>query len=1047
MFALKSRSYFFFACLFLAFFVLFPWSVEASENSKTNQIGEDETDILYIPGKVGIGFNNPASKLTLTGGDFEIDNNKSIKISSSTANTILFIGNYLDGSGFGYGTSTTRTASLAIEGDLKANQLCIKDDCKAAWSDVVASGGGNQWTTLGVNIYNANTGNVGIGTSTPAQKLSVGVSTSDFIQSYGGFIGHPLANIGGTGDAAYFPEGIYSAKMNWLYGGIVMNNGNLSGAGSGTFSGNVGIGTTTPSYRLSISSSTADVINVGGGFVSGLNSTPVNANQAVPLGYLQSNYSSLSSALWSGTKNGNIWNGAAGAGNVGIGTTNPLTNLMVRGSASAGPASSGTTPNGITAITSANNNNLYMGAMNASPWGFWFQNQDSTNLGIYYPLLLNPNGGNVGIGTTNPAYKLAVNGDVYATGRISSDSDIQARDVIISEGYYSADELGLYSGIGDEAIAVFDSLKSIYLYGNRNLVIDSLGNVGIGTNVPSTKLEVDGIITARGFAGNASTASALAANPANCAAGFYPLGIAANGSVESCTPAPTIPASNITGSAAGTSGYIPKYTANYTLANSTIYDNGTNVGIGTTTPAQKLQVNGSIRGTGFCIGTSCISSWPSGAVTSVSNTDTTLTISPTTGAVVASLNLGKANTWTGAQTFNATSSFATSSFPGSGIWNAAGNVGIKTASPTNVLDVVTGANGTYGNYAQIRTSGSTAYQGGLFITNEVTQGTNHTSLKITSAFNDGINATARIGFVNNSATETYLNNGPAIELKYLGNILFAQAGVGNVGIGTTNPTTKLYVAGNTSLASGNFSVDTSGNVTAQSLVDLANSNYLIDPSNATTSINVAGAIVGGSLNLNEGNGVMHDLTLNQDDSSVYGNLCLGGICRNTWPVPKIATANYTLRGNGTDWVAASNLYNNGTNIGIGTTTLTYKLNVGGDVGATSFVYTSDRNLKKNIKTLDGALDKILKLRGVSFNWKDNNKPSVGLIAQEVEQVFPELVTGNEVKGVQYGNLVAPLIEAVKAQQQEIKNQDLTIQAQQEQIDGLNVRLHALEIEK
>lgn len=113
---------------------------------------------------------------------------------------------------------------------------------------------------------------------------------------------------------------------------------------------------------------------------------------------------------------------------------------------------------------------------------------------------------------------------------------------------------------------------------------------------------------------------------------------------------------------------------------------------------------------------------------------------------------------------------------------------------------------------------------------------------------------------------------------------------------------------------------------------------------------------------------------------------------------------------------------------------TYNLEVGGGIGAATFTYTSDRSLKKNIATIKSPLTKILQLRGVTFNWKKDNSPSVGLIAQEVETVFPELVTqSNGIKSVQYGNLVAPLIEAVKEQQKEI--------------DNLNGRIKVLEANK
>jgi hypothetical protein len=110
------------------------------------------------------------------------------------------------------------------------------------------------------------------------------------------------------------------------------------------------------------------------------------------------------------------------------------------------------------------------------------------------------------------------------------------------------------------------------------------------------------------------------------------------------------------------------------------------------------------------------------------------------------------------------------------------------------------------------------------------------------------------------------------------------------------------------------------------------------------------------------------------------------------------------------------------NVGIGTLTPTYKLEIGGNVGAQAFFYTSDRNLKKDIAPLVGSLSRITSLQGVSFTWKDSGKESIGLVAQDVEKVYPELVStnpNNGIKSVEYGNLVAPLIEAIKEQQKQI----------------------------
>ena len=141
------------------------------------------------------------------------------------------------------------------------------------------------------------------------------------------------------------------------------------------------------------------------------------------------------------------------------------------------------------------------------------------------------------------------------------------------------------------------------------------------------------------------------------------------------------------------------------------------------------------------------------------------------------------------------------------------------------------------------------------------------------------------------------------------------------------------------------------------------------------------------------------------------------------------------------------------NVGIGTDDCDgYKLKVNGEIHATngtanSWTSTSDRRWKKKVHTLDNSLDKIATLRGVSYLWRVDDFPNknfsdgtqLGVIAQEIEAVFPELVHTDKkgYKSVQYSNIVAPLIEAIKT----LKHQN---EAQQDQITSLIERVKALE---
>ena len=135
---------------------------------------------------------------------------------------------------------------------------------------------------------------------------------------------------------------------------------------------------------------------------------------------------------------------------------------------------------------------------------------------------------------------------------------------------------------------------------------------------------------------------------------------------------------------------------------------------------------------------------------------------------------------------------------------------------------------------------------------------------------------------------------------------------------------------------------------------------------------------------------------------------------------------------------------------------TYALEVAGTIKSSGINEMSDRRWKKNITTLDGSLDKVMNLRGVSYDWRRDefpernfeNKGQIGLIAQEVEILFPELVdTGADgFKSVEYSKMVAVLIEAIKEQQKQIQsleNQVSEFDQLKAEIDQLKVQINGV----
>jgi hypothetical protein len=125
----------------------------------------------------------------------------------------------------------------------------------------------------------------------------------------------------------------------------------------------------------------------------------------------------------------------------------------------------------------------------------------------------------------------------------------------------------------------------------------------------------------------------------------------------------------------------------------------------------------------------------------------------------------------------------------------------------------------------------------------------------------------------------------------------------------------------------------------------------------------------------------------------------------------------------------------------GYTKINGNLDVNGNIRAAGWPSNSDLRWKENIEPIEDPLDLVTQLRGVSYDWIDSSRGNgrqIGVIAQEVEQVLPEVVHTDSqgYKSVEYSKLVAPLIEAVKV----LKDENDLIRAENEALKAENQAL-------
>jgi hypothetical protein len=255
--------------------------------------------------------------------------------------------------------------------------------------------------------------------------------------------------------------------------------------------------------------------------------------------------------------------------------------------------------------------------------------------------------------------------------------------------------------------------------------------------------------------------------------------------------------------------------------------------------------------------------------------------------------------------------------------------------------------------------------------------------------------------------------------------------IGNVGIGTTNADGRsLYVIGNSEFT---------GTLTASSISGISTLSELgVTGLTTTRDLQVTGISTLNAISAGGTTGISQYVLTSTGTGLIWQSLTASP------GVPGVTGINvvedftdglkYLAMQTGAGTTQTTNIssiqlvYDSTTkNLGIGTTNPTAKLHVVGDtyisgiLTATDINSASDIRLKTNIKPFENTLEKIVQINGVSFNWIDSNAKSGGIIAQDVEKVFPELVNDGDHKTVNYNGLIGVLIESIKELKQEVED--------------------------
>jgi len=315
------------------------------------------------------------------------------------------------------------------------------------------------------------TGNVGIGTTSPGNKLEVN-GTINAEPATNSTWGVSVTNPDTNNVIAGFYRNSAGNGNAYLYNSTGTTGVFLASQGNSYFnSGSLGVGTTTPDNKLTIGTGYLGIDYSYGIQIDNSTGSPKTALYAGSTGTTLRAISTAGISFENSTGTRKVV--IEEDGDVGIGTTSPSVLLTINKANIGLPAISGTTQTngGIRISSSVTTNQVLDIGTGSLTDGAWLQSTRADNLSLNYNLLLNPNGGNVGIGTTSPAATLHINGDAIINETLHMDS---GKITNLANGTSAQDAVAL-----SQLTSLNSSINST-LYNNYIPYTGAISNVDLG---------------------------------------------------------------------------------------------------------------------------------------------------------------------------------------------------------------------------------------------------------------------------------------------------------------------------------------------------------------------------------------------------------------------------------------------------------------------------------------------------------------------------------------------------------------------------------------